>query len=327
MKELTYLIKDIKNKDDLFWFKFLEDINRNKFVLEETLDNIFKYFKFNCDICIIESTSEFEQFKCIFKNNPEIDDQLWTLLKRKLLTDVARKNQLQNVTLSKRVKGTEEVIEEVYYIHPILTKQSVYYIIFNKFDATQKHKYALAFESVFCLFQTCEKNDLLAKHTMIDNVTGCYNFNQFQKALGAEIAKVDRVADKDVIFSVILIDIYGFDKINEKYGYSYGDMVLKTVAKGIKDKIRNTDEAYRIGGDEFCVINTYATKEICQEFILPRIQEELTKRIHLKDNDYYIPKFNVAIVQYRKGTSRRKFEKLMEDCLNKAKETKEVVIE
>lgn len=327
MKELTYLVKDIKNKDDLFWFRFLEDINRNKFVIEETLDNIFKYFKFNCDICVIESNIDFEQFKCIFKNNPEIDDQLWTLLKRKTLTDVARKNQLQNVTLSKRIKESNEIVNESYYIHPVIAKQNIYYIIFDKFDSTQKHKYALAFEAIFCLFQTCEKNDLLAKHTMIDNVTGCYNFNQFQKALGAEIAKVDRVADKDVIFSVILIDISDFDKINEKYGYSYGDLVLKTVAKGIKDKIRNTDEAYRIGGDEFCVINTYATKEICQEYILPRIQGELNKRIHLRDNEYYTPKVNIAIVQYKKGTSRRNFEKLMEDSLNKAKETKEIVIE
>lgn len=327
MKELTYLVKDIKNKDDLFWFKFLENINRNKFVLEETLDDIFKYFKFNCDICIIESSADFEQFKCIFKNNPAIDEQLWTLLKRKLLVDVAKKNQLQNVKLTKKVKGTEEVIEEPYYIHPILTKERVYYVVFDKLDAAYKHKYALAFESLFCLFQTCEKNNLLAKHTMIDNVTGCYNFNQFQKSLGAEIAKVDRVADKDVIFSVILIDIYGFDRINEKYGYSYGDMVLKTVAKSIKDKIRNTDEAYRIGGDEFCVINTYATKEVCEEFILPRIEGELGKKIHLKDNEYYTPKFNIAIVQYQKGTSRRKFEKLMEDCLAKAKKTKKVVIE
>lgn len=327
MKELTYLIKDIKNKDELFWFKFLEDINRNKFVIEDMLDNIFKYFKFNCDILVVESSSTFDNFKCIFKNNHAIDEQLWTLLKRKLLTDAARKNQLQNVKLSKKLTDSDEIIEEDYYIHPIKTKEFVYYVVFNKFDSTQKSKYALAFESLYCLFQTCEKNDLLAKHTMIDTVTGCYNFNQFQKALGAEIAKIDRVADKDVIFSVILIDIYSFDKINEKYGYSYGDLVLKAVAKGIKDKIRNTDEAYRIGGDEFCVINTYATKETCRDYILPRIQEELSKKIHLKDNNYYVPKFNAAIVQYRKGTSRRSFEKLMHDCLAKAKETKTIVIE
>lgn len=327
MKELTYLIKDIKNKDELFWFKFLEDINRNKFVLEDMLDNIFNYFKFNCDILVIESSSSFENFKCIFKNNPDSDEQLWTLLKRKVLTDVAKKNQLQSVTLSKKVKDSNEIVEEGYYIHPIKTKENIYYIIFNRFDSNQKVKYALAFESIYCLLQTCEKNDLLAKHTMIDTVTGCYNFNQFQKALGAEIAKIDRVADKDVIFSVILIDIYGFDKINEKYGYSYGDLVLKAVSKGIKDKIRNTDEAYRIGGDEFCVINTYATKETCRDYILPRIQEELSKKIHLKDNTYYVPQFNAAIVQYRKGTSRRSFEKLMQDSLQKAKETKSIVVE
>ena len=326
MKELTYLVKDIKDKDELFWFKFLQDINRNKFVLEDTLDTIFRYFKFNCNVCIIESTSEFEKFKCIFKNDSSIDEQLWCLIKRQLLIEVAKKNQLQNVSISKKVNGSEDILKDFYYIQPVITNKSVYYIIFDKFDAKLKSKYALAFETIFCLFQICEKNDLLAKHTMIDNITGCYNFNQFQKALGAEIAKVDRVVDTNVIFSVIVMDIDKFDKINEKYGYTYGDTVLKHIAKALQKKIRHTDDAYRIGGDEFCVIATYATKEVCEEYILPRITEELTKKIYFTENKYYVPKINMAIVQYKKGTTRAQFEKLMEEGLTQAKETGELVI-
>lgn len=326
MKELTYLIKDVKDKDDSFWFKFLEDLNRNKFVLEETLSDIFRYFKFGCDTCIIESTIEFEKFKCIYKSSPNIDDQLWCILKRKVLIEVAKKNQLQNITINKTIGDSKEVLQEFFYILPIFTKESIFYVIFDKFDSKHKSKYVLAFETLYCLFQTCEKNDLLSKYTMTDNITGCYNFNQFQKALGVEISKIDRAIDKDVIFSITLIEVEELTKINDKYGYTYGDMVLKTISKGIRDKIRNTDDAYRISGNKFCVINTYATKEVCESYILPRIIGEISKKIHIKDNKYYIPNLNIAIVQYRKGTTRAQFENLMEESLKKARDTKEIVV-
>ena len=124
MKELRYLIKDIKNENDLFWFKFLEYINRNKFVLEDMLDNIFTFFNYDCNICVIESTREFENFKSIYKNNVNIDDNLWLLLKRNTLIDVAKKNQLQSLSLSKKLKNNE-IVKENYYIHPIITNQSI----------------------------------------------------------------------------------------------------------------------------------------------------------------------------------------------------------
>lgn len=324
MKELTYLVKDIKDSNDLFWFKFLEYINRNKFVVEDTLDTIFEQFNFNCDICVLESTRDFEHFKSIYKNSLEIDENLWMLLKRNTLISVAKKNQLQNVSINKKVNDT--VIKESYYVHPIITNESIYYIVFNKFDGNNKHKYALAFEAAFCLFQTCEKNSLLSQYTMVDSITGCYNFNQFQKALGAEIAKVDRIDDKDIVFSIILMDIDGFDKLNEKYGYTCGDLILKKLAKRIQKKIRTTDDAYRIGGDEFCIINTYATKEVCSETIFPRIKEELTKKIAITETEFYTPQVNVAIVQYKKGISRAEFEKIMEESIQKAKETGTIVV-
>lgn len=325
MKELTYLVKDIKDKNDLFWFKFLEDINRNKFVLEEMLSKIFVFFKFNCNVCVVESTIEFEHFKCIYKNNDTIDERVWCLLKTNVLKEVAIKNQLQNATVNKKIVGTDEIISESYYVHPIITKNNIFYIIFDYLDTKCKPRYALAFESLFCLFQTCERNDLLSKYTMIDSVTGCYNFNQFQRALGAEIAKIDR-ADDDIVFSVMIFDIQGLDKINEKYGYTFGDSILKKVSKGLKEKIRNTDDAYRVGGDEFYIINTRASKEVCRDFILPRIQKEISQKIHIKDGIYYYPQVDVAIVQYRRGLTRTNFERLMEESLMEAKNTHEIVI-
>lgn len=325
MKELTYLTKEMKNKNDLFWFKYLQELNRNKFVLEETLNNIFTYFNFNCDISVYESNKRYEGFKCVYKSDTEIDEKFWVLTKRQALVEVAKKNQLQTVTL-KRKSSNGAAKEETYYIHPIPLEDSVYYIVMNKFNSNEKAKYAVAFETLYCLLRTCENNELLSKFSTIDVTTGCYNFNQFQRALSTEIAKVDRIIDKDTVFSLILIDIEGLDNINDKYGYECGDLILKHVASTIKSKVRKTDDVYRIGDDEFAVIASYATAESCKDFILPRLLQYLNKKIKLSEDQMEEINVNVAIVQYKKGTVRSEFVNESFAALKSAKELKKPVV-
>ncbi len=55
-------------------------------------------------------------------------------------------------------------------------------------------------------------------------------------------------------FSIILIDLDHFKKINDKYGHNIGDRVLVRAASLIKRAIRKTDFACRWGGEEFVVL-------------------------------------------------------------------------
>jgi two-component system cell cycle response regulator len=54
--------------------------------------------------------------------------------------------------------------------------------------------------------------------------------------------------------SVIMIDIDFFKKVNDTYGHSCGDAVLKQVARLIQASVRGNDLAARYGGEEFCVL-------------------------------------------------------------------------
>ena len=54
--------------------------------------------------------------------------------------------------------------------------------------------------------------------------------------------------------AVLLLDLDGFKKINDKYGHNAGDAMLMEVAKRLSILIRSEDAVGRIGGDEFVVL-------------------------------------------------------------------------
>ncbi len=55
-------------------------------------------------------------------------------------------------------------------------------------------------------------------------------------------------------FCIVMIDIDGFKSINDTHGHQEGDLVLKAFAKTIASRLRQTDSAGRLGGDEFLIV-------------------------------------------------------------------------
>lgn len=64
--------------------------------------------------------------------------------------------------------------------------------------------------------------------------------------------------------SLIYIDMNNFKEINDAHGHAAGDEALKQVGTVLKNSVRSTDTVGRLGGDEFGVILTRATREQAQ---------------------------------------------------------------
>ncbi len=84
-----------------------------------------------------------------------------------------------------------------------------------------------------------------------DDLTGVFNRRYFMKTLNYEMERSRRF-DEEI--SLILIDIDSFKEINDKFGHSCGDKVLKSVASDILKLIRSLDVLARYGGDEFAIL-------------------------------------------------------------------------
>ena len=102
-----------------------------------------------------------------------------------------------------------------------------------------------------------------------DYLTGVANKRSFTELTDFEIKRLARYGH---IFSVAYIDIDNFKQVNDHYGHNAGDELLKTVADGIKNKIRETDLAARLGGDEFVVFLPETGSEDAEAVISKIIQ-------------------------------------------------------
>ncbi|MDP8298817.1 MAG: diguanylate cyclase [Candidatus Tantalella remota] len=86
---------------------------------------------------------------------------------------------------------------------------------------------------------------------MTDDLTGLPNSRFFQKEFSVTFTTAKRY---DKVFSLAIVDINDFKKINDTYGHAAGDFVLKAFSSVAKDTLRESDMIARFGGDEFVII-------------------------------------------------------------------------
>lgn len=84
-----------------------------------------------------------------------------------------------------------------------------------------------------------------------DGLTGLLNRRALMERLENEIRRTQRYSRT---LSLILCDIDQFKEVNDSYGHSVGDEVLRRTARTLSDSLRKADVIGRYGGDEFMII-------------------------------------------------------------------------
>lgn len=114
-------------------------------------------------------------------------------------------------------------------------------------------------------------NEQLKHLSITDPLTGLYNRRQFQELMNTEVQLSIRHNDPN---SLLVIDIDYFKKINDQYGHTSGDQVLRHIAGLLVDNVRRSDMVCRVGGEEFVV----CLRRALAEYAL-LVAEKLRKKI------------------------------------------------
>lgn len=108
---------------------------------------------------------------------------------------------------------------------------------------------SLAFVIIFM------KNMELTIKNKIDSLTQIYNRNTFNTVYEKMIQSNDD-------FIVFMFDIDNFKSVNDTYGHSKGDEVLKKVAETAKNTLGKKGDLFRYGGEEFVVLTKFKNKSM-----------------------------------------------------------------
>lgn len=91
-----------------------------------------------------------------------------------------------------------------------------------------------------------------------DPLTGAGNRIAMEQSLTREIEIARRQQQP---LSLLMLDIDHFKTINDTHGHATGDAVLRAVTDTIKDRLRNIDQVFRFGGEEFLIVLTNTGRE------------------------------------------------------------------
>ena len=106
-------------------------------------------------------------------------------------------------------------------------------------------------ESLALQIAAALQNAHLYELAMVDGLTGLFVRRYFDARIEEEIERSKRYGTP---FSVVMMDVDDFKKLNDTYGHLVGDRVLRAIANVVKAQMRGVDTAARYGGEEIAVI-------------------------------------------------------------------------
>jgi diguanylate cyclase (GGDEF)-like protein len=119
--------------------------------------------------------------------------------------------------------------------------------------------------------------DVCEEAAFTDHLTGLANRRRFERQLEREVNRTLRLEHP---FSLLMIDIDDFKRLNDTFGHDMGDEAIRRIGKVLREGTRGIDLAARIGGEEFAVllVETELTRGL-----------EVAERLRMAIRDLSIP--------------------------------------
>jgi diguanylate cyclase (GGDEF)-like protein len=145
-----------------------------------------------------------------------------------------------------------------------------------------------------------------------DSLTNIHNRRSFTEFLHHEIIRCERYKK---VFSIIMLDIDYFKKVNDGYGHDVGDEILKELVGVVSRSIRKSDLFARVGGEEFAVIAPETSSSEAM-LVAEKIRKNVEEYIFSKNIKVTV---SLGISQYKINDDQNTIFKRADNALYKAK--------
>ncbi len=177
----------------------------------------------------------------------------------------------------------------------------------------------MGYFSIFAFLLSAFKNTVESEKKLarIDALTGVANRRFFYELTNIEIFRASRYRHP---FTVAYMDVDNFKLVNDRFGHSTGDSLLRLVAETIRNNIRESDVIARFGGDEFAILMP-ETKYESAQIVIGRVQQSL---LDIMQKNGWPVTFSIGVVTFTRPPDSvddtvKKADELMYSVKNKGK--------
>ena len=161
------------------------------------------------------------------------------------------------------------------------------------------------------LQQAMADKEKLEKLATFDSLTGLYN----RRAILGKLRELINLANRyKEDFSLSMLDIDHFKKVNDRYGHLTGDEVLEEIATLIRQNIRDTDIVGRYGGEEFIII--LPKTNLSSSWVVAERLRSIIEKAEMKDSAGNV--FAITVSQGLAGWERGEDAYYLISCADEA---------
>lgn len=226
---------------------------------------------------------------------------------------------------NKNMRCENCISAKAYELKDIMTKfefvDNEIYLVMSSYVVVDNNDYMLEMVTKLndeTLFGAYGKNKFIKtiegynRKLYIDSLTGAYNRRYYDE----QLKKLPRLS------AVAMIDVDNFKKINDAFGHTAGDEVLKEIVKNISSCVRPVDAVVRMGGDEFLL----AFQNISEEVLKTRLENIRQSVSSISISEYPDLRVSVSIGAVHSEKYAASSSELADKCLYKAKENKNALL-
>jgi diguanylate cyclase (GGDEF)-like protein len=141
-------------------------------------------------------------------------------------------------------------------------------VVFNRIIAT-----IVLYSVSLLLYRNSQSEIVLKRLATTDPLTGALNRRHFMELMSREQRRAERY---NAVFSMLMIDIDHFKRVNDTYGHQTGDQAIQAMADACQKALRPTDLLARYGGEEF-IITLVHTDQVGAAKVAERLRESVSE--------------------------------------------------